>query len=637
MVGAVAMLVASCSPDEVNLGDVTYKPADLTVGKAFTVTPDSSNPNVIHLQSLVKGCTPVWNTPAGRSQKSEMTLDLPFSGTYTVTFGVMTQAGTVWGEPYDFVVESNNFNMLSDEIWTNLAGGVDENGNGRPKRWVPMDKAYSPYHGSCPMLFASPEDVMNDGSGVTDLMIGTANWNNNWEPGFADWFLPGGQNDPYMHSYMEFSLSATDGCVLQMVRGTASGDQSYNGGFVLNVADASHPTISFTSGTFVMHNEGHDATCSNYINDLKIVECTPYVLQIATMRTNDEGPWWLIWSFVAEEVQNGTVEIPTDGPSLLPTTSPVEPEYTDLEESLFTVNGPEATYIASDITYLLNDEVPYDYMWWNGATSTWDNQNLYGSTVAPAYTNGEDFALTLTRPSKNVVLEGESPANTTFTINGNKIVFTDEVTLLIAGDVAIKGTEFTVLKASADDESLILGIPAGQDANGVTNRYLCANLKPKAIGGGATGPVTIAFNNDSFPTNLESNGLYMRAMIYNPWNADLTFPVDPAKLKLKKDQKFVVKFSISGVNWVNAPKVAFCCNMAGYSWEPGCYDIESCSTTLNLNGETTLELINTTGATYKFEGTDALEISIMLDGNIDVTADEVLANAKVTVSSLTIE
>lgn len=641
MAGALMAMTTACSPDEFNLGDVAYTPDDLVVDKAFTVTPDAENPNIIRLTSLVKGCTPVWDTPSGRSQAGEMTLKLPFSGDYTVTFGVMTGAGTVWGNPYTFNVGQNDFTMLTEEIWTNLAGGVDENGVGNPKTWVPVDKSYGVGRCTGPVMYLDPEHVNNDGVENADLMFGSANWTPNWDPGFQDWLIPA--TDPYMNSYMTFGLDAMNGCTLEMKRETAAGGSEITGGFVLKIDDPTHPTITFTQGTYALHNEGFDGTCDNYVNDIKILECTPYLLQLATYRTNSEGPWWIVWNFIAKDVKDGIVTIPTEGPDLLETVEPVAPSYDNLEEMLFTIVGDDATYVATQNTYLMNEEAPYDYYWWNGTVNPsngilngWQAQNAYNTIIAPAYEGVEDFALTLVRASGKATIDTATGSfETTFTVGENSITFADEVTLMTAGDIAATGREFTVLKCSPDNEELVLGVPAGTNNNGTVNKYLCVNLKPKAIGGAQTGPVTVPVDNSKIAPYLEKD-TYLRIPLYVPegWGGkpDGERPIDPEKLKLKKGQKLVLKLKIEGVEWSATPKVAICCNMDGYAWEPDCFSNFQ-AIDLNTTGETTLTLTNETGAVYKFADNESYQISVQYVGFTETPAE----NAVVTVTSLTIE
>lgn len=101
---------------------------------------------------------------------------------------------------------------------------------------------------------------------------------------------------------------------MELHRVAASGTTDATGTFNLNVSDPKRPVISFYGGTYSLHNEGFDDVCSNYTNDIKIIECTPYLLQVATMRTNSEGPWWLVWNFISEEAYNDPSIIPTEDP-----------------------------------------------------------------------------------------------------------------------------------------------------------------------------------------------------------------------------------------------------------------------------------------------------------------------------------
>ncbi len=633
LVAGALMFATSCKPDEYSTPSAVVTSAELVEGIAYSVTASASNPNTIVCKSLVKGVIPVWNTPNGISEDEEVTLDLPFSGDYTVTFGVVNGSGVIWGEPYTFTVDQNDFGMLSDDIWTNLAGGVDENGNGNPKTWVPMDKAYSPYVGSAPVGYMNPDDTKNDGTGSTDIIFGTGNWNMNWDPGFQSWLIPA--DDPYMQSSMTLYLDASKGCVAEINRYDSSGLTTTTGGFTLNISDAKRPTISFNNCE-VLHAAWGDAVCSNYSKDIKILECTEYVLQFATMRTNDEGAWWIVWNFVAEDLRDGLISIPTGEPDLLETNPVVEPSYSDLATELFTISGSDATYVASATTYLLNEETPYDLLWWNPASASWDwiIDGNYNSSWAPAYAD-EDFALTLENTGKmslESAVVGSQSAK--FTINGNKIVFDSEITLLTAGGNTLSGTEFTVMKCSADDDEVVFGIPVEKDAAGAYNKYLSARMTIKPIGGGSEGPTVLTVDNSKLNVYVEAEK-YFRFELYNPWagKGDDEWPVDPTKLKLKKDQKLVITFTVSGIDWTGSPKAAFCCNIDGYSWEPDCFSNFQ-AVDFNTAGSNTLTITNDTGSTYSFYGNGCATVCIQLDGYASSTD---ISNAVVNVTSLTIE
>lgn len=631
----VGMLLSgtSCAPDDYSMPKAVVSPSELVEGIAYSVTPSESNPNKIVLKSLVKGVVPVWETPNGLSQDQQITLDLPFSGEYPIKFGVVNGSGVVWGDTYTIVVDNNDFGMLSDEIWTNLAGGVDENGNGQPKVWVPMDKAYPPYVGSAPVGYMSPDDVKNDGSASSDVVFGTGNWNMNWDPGFQSWLIPA--DDPYMGSSMVLSLDPVKGCVAEINRVEASGQTSVCGGFALNISDPKRPTINFNKCE-MLHAAWGDGVSSNYTKDIKILECTPYVLQLGVMRDNSEGPWWIVWNFVAKDLKDGIISIPTGEPELIEKNPVQLPEYTDLATELFKISGTEATYVGSQTTYLLNDETPYDLMWWNPGSATWDwiINGGYNDSWAPAYAD-EDFAMTLEQTGKmslESAVTGSQSAK--FTVEGNKIVFDQDITLLTAGGNVLKGTEFTVMKCSADDNEVVLGVPVETNAAGEYNKYLCARLTIKPIGGGQTGPIAIPVDNSKLDIYVEA-GKYFRVQFYNPWagKTDEEWPVDPTKLKLKKDQKLVVKFTVSGIEWTGSPKAAFCCNIDGYQWEPDCFTNFQAQA-FNTTGETTLELVNNSGSTFSFSTVSALTITIQLDG---FAASTDITDATVNVSSITIE
>ena len=158
------------------------------------------------------------------------------------------------------------------------------------------------------MTFCNPDDVLNDGTYVTDLAF--ENWAPNWDPGFQSWLIS--ETDPYMDSYMIFSL--TD-CTIEEYRGEdgekgSSTGTTLSGKYTFNIDDEEHPTLSFTD-TYSMHCINFDDVCDNYTSEIKVVELTEYVLQLATMRTNDEGSWWLVWNFIPEDLALGLIEVPT--------------------------------------------------------------------------------------------------------------------------------------------------------------------------------------------------------------------------------------------------------------------------------------------------------------------------------------
>lgn len=626
----VLLALSACTQEEFPYEAPNVSPAQLTEGTAYTVTINDAT-NEVTLQSLMGDeYVTSWVTPQGMAKGSSYTFSLPFSGSYEVTFGVMTRGGLVYGDPYTFTLENNNFNLLSDEIWTNLAGGVDEDGNGNPKIWVPMNANYGIGRCSGPVMYMSPNDVMNNGSGISDIKFGSDNWVPNWDPGFQSWLID--TDDPYMDSEMTLYLDSEKGSVAEVKRVTANGTQEYVTNFNLNISDPQRPLISFNSGE-MLHAAWGDGVCSNYATDLKILECTPYLLQIATMRTNEEGPWWIVWNFVAKDVREDPSILPSDAPDLVEVAKPSLPTYSNLATSLFTIEG-DATYIASETTLLMNEDKPYDVMYWNGADGgSWEWINGYGSSWAPAYDAADEFALTLTKKSDGSYSasldNAEGSQSSTFTIGENTLTFADEMHFMTAGNQVISGKEFAVLICNPGDDQIVLGVPDGTDADGNVNRYLCVNLTIKPIGGGGEeGPKVLTVNPDNI--NCWLDGGQMRIILYQPAGWGGSDPaIDPDQLVLKKDQSLYITFRLSGIEWKDdaSPRAFLGLNMEGHSsWS---FDSDD-AVALNKGGETTVTITNTTGSKYSFLDTDCVQIAVEQaglvnsplgeDGNIDTSA-----------------
>ncbi len=647
ILAGAALIFSACSPEEYEMGAKTYVSDDLVEGIAYTVTPDANDPNTIHLTSLIKGATPLWVTPSGPSQKTTLDLALPFAGEYSVTFGASTPAGPVYGEPYTFKVETNNFAMLEDPIWANLAGGV-----GKSRKWVPIDKNFGIGRCSGPVMYMSHTDVKNDGSNITDLMIGSANWTPNWDPGIQSWLIPA--DDPYFQSYITFGLDAVKGCTVELHRVAASGTTDINGTFNLNVSDPKRPVISFHGGTYSLHNEGFDDVCSNYTNDIKIIESTPYLLQVATMRTNSEGPWWLVWNFISEEAYNDPSIIPTEDPGLLQPAEVQQPAIEDLAAKLFTTEINGVTYVGNEARFLINDEEPYDWTWWNGGSAAWESvvKGQYGSSWAPVSDASiADYELVLSSTADGYKWDDGTNAGK-LAIEDSKLKFMDadgnpvEITVLTAtGDkrtVEVKGSEFTVMACDVAS-SFQMGVPATTNDKGAVDSYLCANLNYKPIATGPAGPTEIKVDNSKVQIIFgDGNPDRLRLQLYNPWGGDVEWPVDITKVKLKKNQTLKIQYKVlSGITWNEGatPKTVIMDNNIGGVWEDDCYSLAHAVAFDTAEGAVqTVSVTNTTGATVTYEGSSCICIGIQNKGLATVAATEDgQPDVKVEIISMTIE
>lgn len=663
-------LMASCSPDDFGFGKKTYTPEELVEGEAYTVTIDG---NVVTLKSLVSGCTPLWITPSGRSEEANLTLDMPFAGDYEVTFGVMTPGGIVYGAPYKFKLNQNDFTMLTDRKWFNLSDAdFDKNSElpdeetliaGISKKWYPCNANYGIGQCTGPVMYIAPYDPEHDGTGYTadeeknqvykDIVFGTGNWAPNYDPGFQSWLIP--EDDPYMDSYMEFSMDAANGCVAKMYRGESgkkgsSTGTSMVGKFNLNLSDKTKPFINF-SDCYAMHSVGFDAVCSNYTQDIQIVELTPYILQLVTKRTNSEGNWYICWNFVSEEVvkTHGTC-IPKEEASLIQKTNPVLPEFNNLTTDLFKTEIANVEYVGSQMTFNLNADEPYDFLWWNGSpkVNAWEKVigGKYNNTWAPKVSDTalDGFELVISKSDGQYKYECGDVSGV-LKIEDGKLVFDKEISIVAASSdkrsIVVKGKEFTVL-ANEPGESLTFGVPESLDENGNICSYCVANLTYKKVATGPTGPTVIKVDNSKLNCYLQEKGKYYRIELYNPWG-DKDWPIDISTVKVKKNQTLSITFKVEGIDWKDGkePKAALCHNWGdGGLWEPSCFN-DPAAVQFNKSGETTVTWTNNTGATVTYKGTSCVTVAVQLEGygSAPVFADGNLDTDKVkaTVTSITIQ
>lgn len=123
--------MVACTPDEYKLGDSGLTAADLNEGTGFTITHDEANPNIVTLTSLVPNSYQVlWDSPQGRVQGRQLTLKMPFAGSYTCRMGVETPNGVVYGEAATFDISDFCAEFVQDPLWVYMTGGV-----GSKKKW----------------------------------------------------------------------------------------------------------------------------------------------------------------------------------------------------------------------------------------------------------------------------------------------------------------------------------------------------------------------------------------------------------------------------------------------------------------------------------------------------------------------
>lgn len=286
LVGAALMLFgfAACSPDSFDMGDKDVSSADLTEGTAYSITHDSSNPNIVYLKSLMDSKYQVsWIEPQGRSQEAEVELHIPFPGTYDVQFGVETRGGVVYGETAHFTVDNFYAGFVDNELYTYLSGGV-----GQSKTWIPDDGNYG---------LASGELSYGDPSNP----LGWNTFTPNWEPGYGGGGEASSADSPFKNSYWTFDLK--DGAHVQVHQVSNSGAVAESSGTYL--LDLDNYRLNLTDAQ-ILHEPSWDnrGDANDWSKDIRIVTLNENQLRLGMLRnaeTSGEGNWWLVFNFVSKD------------------------------------------------------------------------------------------------------------------------------------------------------------------------------------------------------------------------------------------------------------------------------------------------------------------------------------------------
>ena len=380
----LALLVAACSPDDYSLGDKNITSDDLVEGLAYTLTHDSSNPNIVYLKSLLPSSyTTLWDTPQGRSQEAEMTLKMPFAGDYQVRMGVETPGGVVYGPYTTFTIDNFCAEFVTDPLWSMLAGGV-----GKSKKWIYDNGKYG---------FSAGEVTYGDPSANP-----TFGWNSftmNWDPG------AGHTGDANMwDSYMIFDLNGNANYQFY----NSSTGTTQKGIFNLNTD--SH-ILNLTDAD-LMHPDTWAARRSDWRRNLQIVALDDNHLRVGYTRVSGDwgGEWLEVFNYVSEDYAMNYD--PGDAKEEEPELASDWRDYVE----------PKTSHV---MTYKLNADKPYDWCNLNGsakgiastAVDGIEDLTLVMNNVSHKYTvttpDGTEYAGTYTLSDKGVyTFDGQFPSLT---------------------------------------------------------------------------------------------------------------------------------------------------------------------------------------------------------------------------------
>ena len=487
IIGLLIMMNA-CTPDSYELEGKSLAFDDLTEGVAYTVTQDATNPNIVYLESkLADSYTPVWTHPQGRSQEKKVTLKIPFEGEYSVTFGVETRGGVVYGAPVTFTVKDFCADFVTGEMWDYLAGG-----SGNSKTWVPDNGNYGMKHGFYSCFEPSTTYLdMTHNDGKNDWFAQDKTW---WEPSNDDI----GITEDDLKSYMTFSLQGKAG--LTAHRFTGGEETVTEGLFGMNTNDH---TISAVDVDFI-HGEWANNFAVDFRNGFQILVLTENQLMIGNYRDESlsgEGRCVYCWNFVSKEWADNYVA-PVDTKEVYPE---LEDDWRDFVE-------PKTNKV---ITYKLSEETPFGWCNLDGS--------FKGNGGVQALSGIEEVTLVLNSGNGDYTLTDAAGDSYTgkYTLSGEGAYqFTPalpQIVLSTDGRAVLKTEEggmLRIMSYETDDysgalSSLWLG-SIEKDAQGKRYQYMGYQFVPQTSG--SSGPrfkANLNFFNPDFTTIFVSEDVFV--------------------------------------------------------------------------------------------------------------------------------
>lgn len=401
----IAMMLASCAPENYDLGAIDVKSEDLVEGIAFKIEHDASNPNIVYLTSLMDSkYTPLWSHPQGRSQKQKVTLKIAFPGTYQVTFGVETRGGIVYGESASFTIDEFYAEFVSDELWTLLSGGV-----GNAKTWyLDLDADGVSRYFLGPLYFYGTDDSWETVTNGVTLPEGSDSWS--WQ---ADW--PGNSWMMNAADFGSMTFDLIDGANVVVEHKTIPARGTETGTYMLDVDEH---TMRMTDAS-PLHDINRDGVVIDW-GDIKIMSLTENTLQLAVLRDpvlSGEGACLLVYNFISKEYYDNWTPGEEEEP---------EPSLPDnwMDDVSQTVN--------KTVVWKLSESNPLDWCNLDGTRMNgWNNPGDYPDwlgTPDPAVYG--DFSLTLN--SEDMEATFKLPDGTELTMNyslDDKGIYTFEETV----------------------------------------------------------------------------------------------------------------------------------------------------------------------------------------------------------------
>lgn len=518
----LVIMLASCTPEEFTLGDKDVESGDLVEGIAFKIEHDATNPNIIHLTSLMgPEYTPLWNHPQGRSQAEKVTLEIPFAGTYDVQFGVETRGGIVYGDTVTFKVDNIYAGFISDPMWTMISGGADHE-----KTWyLDLDaQAVSRYFPG-PLYFYGTEDswesaaLYREGTSGDDVKkaLGIVDsWH--WDPDY--------KGNSWLMSAVDFGSITFDlkgGANISVTHSSIASRGTEKGTYML---DTKNHTLKI-QGAAILHDSNRDGVVINW-GDLKILNMTDSTMQLAALRDpalSGEGACLLVYNFISKDYKDHWV------PGVVVEPEPALPEGWQTAISQ-TVN--------KSVKWVLSPKSPFNWANPDGSfMNDWTSPETYASWTGFTAASAADYAkfsLTLNSDNNSAVYVAPDGTSTsgTYTLDEKGIyTFTNiKPNFVICGGwvtcTTTDANQWRITKIEKDPTGAVTGMWVGK-RDPVKPEYMVYHLIPQVGGDVVVDPLSAWKNAFAGKTFKPDTGWFADWLNYDQtggWTSAATFGTD---------------------------------------------------------------------------------------------------------------
>ncbi len=520
----IILAFAACQPEEFTMG--TMISADQL---QYSITQNADDPNMILLESLTPGVTPLWQTPMGRSTRMRDTVKIPFAGDYKFVYGVESDGGYIQADTFKLTLTTNNLLYVNDPLWTMLSGGV-----GNSKTWLlDLDENGVSKYFAGPLYFYGTDNGWLEGG--DNGCYGSDCWN--WNPDWAGntWLMPQGDYGSMTFDLIGGAHISVDHLML---------NREENGTYFL---DASAKTLKMTDAG-PLHDANRDGVVIDW-GSLKVLSLTENTMQLAALRDaalSGEGACLLVYNFISKDYADNWVPADTPDP---------EPTLPDgWQDDISKV-------VNYEVKWVLSPETPFNWCnldgsfmnSWNAVTD-YPDWTGFSASVPATY---ENFSLTLNSDAMSAVFvapDGTTQTGTysldekgIYTFDGVKPAFN------ICSWVNLSTTaenQWRIMKIEKDAGGNVTGMWVGAKDPSKAE-YMAFHLLPQFGGGsGSEEPqgTEIVFDNSKLVFgDLESNG-NLRLELYNEYSSTKNNPpLDAASVVF--ENRMEITFSLSGISF----------------------------------------------------------------------------------------